>query len=92
MTAKIKCVLLNGLHIGWPRSNWVVIVRLGAYTIKASRHCKQQMPSHCVCMEVSAGARRLEKPLWTTPGPNIPNVVPDFPRSNPASKEWKALE
>lgn len=93
MMTKIKCVLLNGLHIGWPRSNWVVIVRLGAWVCYQDISVLQRTDaSHCVCMEVSVGARWLEKTLWTTPGPNIPNVVPDFPRSNPASKEWKALE
>lgn len=37
MTAKIKCVLLNGLHIGLPRSNRAVIVRFGGLGI-LSRH------------------------------------------------------
>lgn len=50
MTAKIKCVLLNGLHIGLPRSNWAVIVRFGGLGI-LSRHlsvAKGRCKSLCV--------------------------------------------
>lgn len=52
------------------------------YAIKTSQCCKGTDAVTVCAAEVSMGARWLEKTLWTTPGPNIPNVVPDFPRSN----------